>query len=164
MNLCDIPMDEAKAVLNTIKDTKPNVQSAKRHPEYMEDRHYYEEILRSEFTKKGGIITRKSPHYMVVEHSPWLSTWFENVTYVKIPIEEFDLKTVSFTYGDSHPTFSPRITDGKEYRKKLYTYDEILEIIDKYGFPQDWNDDGKYGPERYIEAHIWCDDTIDRYR
>lgn len=164
MNLSDIPMDEAKTVLNTIKDTKPNVQSAKRHPEYMEDRHYYEEILRTEFTKKGGIITRKSPHYMVVEHSPWLSTWFENTSYIKIPIEEFDLKTVSFTYGDSHPTFSPRITDGKEYRKKLYTYDEILNIIDKYGLPQDWNDDGKYGPERYVEAHIWSDDTIDRYR
>ena len=50
-----------------------------------------------------------------------------------------------------------------EYRKKLYTYDEILEIIQKYGLPQDWNDDGKYGPERYIEAHIWSDDVIKEY-
>ena len=33
----------------------------------------------------------------------------------------------------------------------------------KYGLPQDWNDDGKYGPERYIEAHIWSDDVIGRY-
>lgn len=164
--MSDIPMDEAKAVLNKIKDSKPNAQSAKRHPEYMENRHYYEDILRTEFTKKGGVIMRKAPHYMVVEHSPWLSTWFENSSYIKIPIEEFDLKTVSFTYGDSHPTFSPRNTqsDGKEYRKKLYTYEEIIKIIEKYGLPQDWNDDGKYGPERYIEAHIWCDDTIDRYR
>lgn len=166
LNLSDIPMNEAQAILNQIKTSKPNVQSAKRHMEYMEDRHYYEDILRTEFTKKGGIIMRKAPHYMVVEHSPWLSTWFENSSYIKIPIEEFDLKTVSFTYGDSHPTFSPRNTqsDGKEYRKKLYTYEGILQIIEKYGLPQDWNDDGKYGPERYIEAHIWCDDTINRYR
>jgi hypothetical protein len=35
-----------------------------------------------------------------------------------------DLSTVSFTYGDSHPTFNDRVNDGKEYRKKLYTYDE----------------------------------------
>lgn len=62
------------------------------------------------------------------------------------------------------PTFSPAITDGKEYRKQLYTYDEILKIIDKYGLPQDWNDDGRYGPERYIEAHVWSDETIDKYR
>jgi hypothetical protein len=166
VNLSDIPMDEAKAILNTIKETKPNVQSAKRHPEYMENRYYYEEILRTEFAKKGGIISRKSPHYMVIEHSPWLSTWFENSAYIKIPLEEFDLKTVSFTYGDSHPVFSPRVNkmDGKEYRKRLYTYDEILEVIKKYGLPQDWNNDGTYGPERYIEAHIWGDETIGKYR
>jgi hypothetical protein len=103
---------------------------------------------------------------MVVEHSPWLSSWFENCNFVKIPIEEFGLKTVSFTYGDSHPTFSPRPRedDWKEYRRKLYTYEEILRLIEKYGLPQDWNDDGKHGPERYIEAHIWSDETINRYR
>ena len=111
----------------------------------MQARIHYEEILRTEFEKKGGILKRKSPHYMVVEHSPWLSTWFENSAFIKIPIEEFDLRTISFTYGDSHPTFSDRINDGKEYRKKLYTYEEILGIIDKYGLPQDWNDDGRYG-------------------
>ena len=45
--------------------------------------------------------------------SPWLSTWFENSGFLKIPIEEFHLRKVSFTYGDSHPTFSPRINNGK---------------------------------------------------
>ena len=59
--------------------------------------------------------------------------------------------------GDSHPTFSDRVNDGKEYRKKLYTYDEILGVIEKFGLPQDWNPDGKYGPEQYVEAHVWSD-------
>ena len=162
-NLSDLNSEEANQILREIAASKPEVQCAKRHPGYMKDRVYYENILRIEFEKKGGLITRKVPHYMVVEHSPWLSTWFENSTFIKIPIEEFDLRTVSFTYGDSHPTFSDRVNDGKEYRKKLYTYEEILEIIEKYGLPQDWNDDGKYGPERYIEAHIWSDDVIGKY-
>ena len=35
--------------------------------------------------------------------------------------------------------------------------------IRKYGLPQDWNDDGKHGPERYIEAHVWSDRTVERY-
>jgi len=143
---------------------KPNSQSAQRHDKYMEYRHKCEDIIRSEFAKIGGIMNRRSPHYMVIEHSPWLSTWFENSAFIKIPIEEFDLRTISFTYGDSMPAFSPTINDGKEYRKKLYTNDEILKIIDKYGLPQDWNDDGKYGPERYIEVHIWSDETINKYR
>ena len=162
-NLSDLTTEEANKVLKEIATTKSNVQCAKRSADYMQARVYYENILRSEFQKKGGLIRRRVPHYMVVEHSPWLSTWYENSSYIKIPIEEFDLRTISFTYGDSHPTFSDRVNDGKEYRKKLYTYDEILEVIEKYGLPQDWNDDGKYGPERYIEAHIWSDYVIGRY-
>ena len=162
-NLSDLSIEEAKAVLSELKSTKPNSQSAQRHDKYVEYRRNCENIIRTEFTKKGGIIKRASPHYMTIEHSPWLSTWFDNCDYIKIPIEEFDLRTVSFTYGDSMPTFSPSINDGKEYRMKLYTYSEILDIINKYGLPQNWNDEGKYGPERYIEAHIWSDETIGKY-
>lgn len=42
-------------------------------------------------------------------------------------------------------------------------YNEILEIIKKYGYPQDWNKDGKFGPERYIEVHVWSDETLGKY-
>ncbi len=163
MNISDLPYDEAIAIMKKIKESRPTTQCAGRHPDYVKDRRNYEEILRTEFLKKGGIIKRKAPHYMTVEHSLWLSSWFEDCDYIKIPIEDFDLKTLSFTYGDSHPTFSPRITDGKEYRKQLYTYDEILKIIEKYGLPQDWNNDGKFGPERYVEVQIWSNETIERY-
>ena len=52
---------------------------------------------------------------------------------------------------------------GKEYRKKLYNYEEIQDIIARYGLPQDWNDDGHQGPERYIEVHVWSDEVIGRY-
>lgn len=165
-NLSELPREEANTIIQEIKTKKPNVQCATRDDEYMFRRHMYEDILRKEFLKKGGTVNRVFPHYMVVEHSAWLATWFENSDFIKIPIDEFDLSTVSFTYGDSHPTFSPwpRDDDWKEYRRKLYTYSEILEIIDKYGLPQDWNNDGKLGPERYIEAHIWDDKTINTYR
>lgn len=166
MNLSDLSNDEANSILNNIRETKPTAQSAQRDSEYMFRRRMYEDIIKKEFIKKGGIVKKDVPHYMVVGHSPWLSTWFENCAFLKISIAEFDIKTISFTYGDSHPTFSPwpREDDWKEYRRKLYTYDEILDVIEKYGLPQDWNNDGKYGPERYIEAHIWSDDIINEYR
>ena len=154
VSLSDLTIDKANAVLDKIRITKPNAQSAVRHSGYMERRYEIEEILKEEFTNKGGAVRRKSPHYMVVEHSPWLSTWFENSAFIRIPIEEFDIKTISFTYGDAFPVFSNNRhkMDDKEYRRKLYTYDEILQLIDKYGLPQDWNNDGQFGPERYIEA------------
>jgi len=79
---------------------------------------------------------------------------------LKVPIENLDIRSICFTYGDSMPTFSDRVNDGKEYRKTVYTYEEILKIIEKYGLPQDWNDDGKYGPERYIEATVWSDEGL----
>ena len=81
---------------------------------------------------------------------------------MKISADEFDKDTLSFTYGDSMPTFG--INDGKEYRHKVYTYDEIPKIIEKYGLPQDWNDDGKFGPERYMEVQIWSDGPISKYK
>lgn len=34
VNLSDLPIDEAKLILDTIKITKPNSQSAKRHDKY----------------------------------------------------------------------------------------------------------------------------------
>ena len=117
-------------------------------------------ILRAEFRKKGGKIEREVPHYLVVGECPWLQSWFEDCDHIVIDTADLDLSTVSFTYGDSHPTFSDRVNDGKEYRKKLYTYDEILGVIEKYGLPQDWNPDGKHGPERYVEAHVWSDRGI----
>lgn len=164
LNLSDLELAEANKLMEEFRRERPDSYCAKRPTEYMANRLYYENILREEFQKKGGKMQRKVPHYMVVEPCKWLRSWYENSAYIKIPIQEFDLQTLSFTYGDSHPTFSDRVNDGKEYRKKLYMYDEILEIIDKYGLPQDWNEDGQFGPERYIEVHVWSDETINRYR
>ena len=162
-SLTNIPPEEAKAVIEKIREERPDSLCARRDDQYVQKRRNCEAILRREFAAKGGLMEKDSPHYMVVEFSPWLSTWFEQSEYIRIPIEEFDLRTVSFTYGDSMPTFSDRCADGKEYRKKLYTYEEILKVIEKYGLPQEWNDDGKFGPERYIEAHVWSDMPVARY-
>ena len=156
--------EESESILERIKALRPDSMCAKRDKDYIEKRRRCEAILRREFIAKGGKAELTTPYYMVVEHSLWLSTWYEQCGIVKIPIEEFDVRTLSFTYGDSMPTFSPLVNDGKEYRRQLYTYDEITGIIEKYGLPQDWNDDGSHGPERYIEVHVWSDETIKRYR
>lgn len=163
-SLTALPFDKAVSVLEENKSKYPDSFCAKRDATYISKRVRCEALVKEGFAKKGGNIKIPSPHYMVLGHSPWLSTWYEQGDYIKIPIEEFDLSTLSFTYGDSMPTFSDRVNDGKEYRKTVYTYEEILEIIKKYGLPQDWNDDGKYGPERYIEVHVWSDNPISKYR
>lgn len=154
---------EAFDVLEKIKIERPDSLTAGRDRDYITKRMNCERTVRSEAANKGIIMDIASPYYLVVEHSPWLATWFEDPGVIKIPIEEFDTRKLSFTYGDSMPTFSPLITDGKEYRKKVYTYEEILDIIAGYGLPQDWNNDGSQGPERYIEVQVWTDEPIRRY-
>lgn len=164
-NLSALTREDADRVIRKIKETKPKSQCASRDEDYMFRRRMYEDIMRKEFVKKGGIIRRQAPHYMVVEPCDWLESWFVNSGRIEIPVEAFDMKSVSFTYGDSHPTFSPwpREDDWKEYRRKIYTYEEILALIETYGLPQNWNPDGQFGPERYIEAQVWYDGTIEQY-
>lgn len=160
--LSDLSEREADRILSILR-ARGTTFAAKRSLDYMKQRRELEAMARELFIKKGGIPTRRAPHYMVVEPCEWLKNWYTEGLFVKIPIEEFDFLTISFTYGDMFPTFSNKIKDGKEYRKKLYLYPEILELIQKYGLPQKWNADGKFGPERYIEVQIWSDETIKKF-
>jgi hypothetical protein len=38
-------------------------------------------------------MSRDFAHYMVLGHSPWLSTWHENSCSLIIPLDEFDINT-----------------------------------------------------------------------
>ena len=160
-SLTSIPWEEAKRVLEKIRQERPDSFCAQRDGEYITRRLNCEARLRKEFLAIGGVTDIDSPHYMVLGESRWLSTWYEQSDCIKIPVEKFDISKISFTYGDSMPTFN--FKDGKEYREKVYDYEGILKVIEKYGLPQEWNDDGRYGPERYVEAHVWTDDVIKDY-
>ncbi len=162
-SISDLPDEEAESVLRRIRTEKPDAFMAKRPEDYVKKRRYFEGILREEFLKKGGLIERDTPHYFVVEAVPFFEKWYEQTAYVEVDAESLDLRTVSFTYGDSHPTFSGKVKDGKEYRNRLYTYDEIIKIIDKYGLPQIWNPDFKHGPEGYVEVQVWSDRGLERW-
>ena len=162
-NLSDMTPEDAEVLLERIQRERPGSMCAKRDETYMRKRRANENIIRTKFLEAGGRTERSAPHYMVLGHCPWLLSWFEQPAYLRIPVSEFDLSAVSFTYGDSFPTFSPRVNDGREYRRKVYDYEGIKKIIEKYGLPQIWNSDGSHGPERYIEACVWSDETISRY-
>lgn len=162
-SLTALPDEEAGRMLDTIRKEHPGSMCAARDDTYIDKRRRCESLIRREFAAKGGRPELDVPYYMTAGHSPWLASWYEDSGSIRIPADEFDPMTVSFTYGDSMPTFSPRVNDGKEYRRKVYTFDEIHEIIEKYGFPQEWNADGKYGPERYIEVHVWSSEIVQKY-
>ena len=162
-SLTALPPDEADRVHDQIKSERPDSFCAVRDEEYLERRRKCEAVVRERFIAAGGLADTDTPHYMVVGECPWLLSWYEQGDYIRIPVEEFDTGKLSFTYGDMMPVLSPGARGGRDLHDRVFTYDEILDVIDEYGLPQDWNADGTHGYERYIEVHVWTDEPVMTY-
>lgn len=133
--------------------------------EYISRRLKTEQKLYDLFKAKGGKPQRMHPYYLTLEAC---DKWFFGRKHcfgsLAFDISEFDANAISFTYGDSIPTFMDEYDDGKEYRKKVYTLEEIKDLIKRYGLPQEWNPMEEHGPENYIEVQVWSDQPIISYR
>jgi hypothetical protein len=160
-NLSCLSIVEATRVSNAIKHTG-RIFASKRSDDYLTIRRDLEKQARDQFILKGGNPENLYPHYMTLEACSWLETWYEHPCSIQMDWNEFSADSISFTYGDLFPTM--RYEDHKPYRKQVYTKDEIIHIIEQFGLPQDWNQSGGKGPERYIEVQIWDENIIKRYR
>jgi len=170
--LTDLTVDDARKFVSeeaAIKSTKNTDVEG-----FLRMRYDCDARLRKEFAARGGKITRQNPVYMMLgEHSSW-ATAYEKPVMIKIPLAEIDPTAVSFTYGDSFIVLNPGKFESKEYWGKVYFRDEILELISRIGYPPqveyDFKNENytKYSPVAdhllYVEAHVWCDELLDRYR
>ena len=129
---------------------------------YPELRERTEAELRRLFLMKGGRPETEHPYYMVLGNC---DRWFKGEkgfrASICIPLEDFDPSCVSFTYGDSIPVMNGMVSG--EYAGELYTLDGILELVQRIGLPQDWNQLCEHGPECYIEAQIWSERPFRKY-
>ena len=118
---------------------------------FLQKRYDRDKKLRDMFISHGGKPTRTTPVYMMLgEHKQWESA-YENLAVIKIPLEEFDRLSVSFTYGDSFAIFNPSLFGKEEYWNRLYFVDEIKDSHINHHL-------------KYVEAHVWSDDVLDKYR
>jgi hypothetical protein len=155
VNLSDIPIAEAEACLAQIRKAGQTLAS-QRSVDYLSIRKQLEAEVRNLFIQKGGKPARKHPHYMILGSCPWVLSWYQDGRELRIPLDQFSSKNISFTYGDTFPAM--RYQDDRSYRGQVYCLEELPGLVLQFGLPQDWNPDGKLGPDRYIEAQIW-DDT-----
>jgi len=160
VSLSDLSDEDAEEVLEMLRE-EAKVFASRRPEEYLESRWGIETLLRHLFMQKGGQPRRAHPHYMVLGECPWLKSWYPKGRELQIPLSYFSREVISFTYGDTFPAM--RTKDGKPYRGRIYMLDELPALIEEFGLPQDWNADGQFGPERYIEAHIWDNAPIVRF-
>jgi len=154
VNLSDLPIKDAEKIQANIKQ-EGAVFASKRDEDYLVVRRRLEDRVRSLFISKGGRPVRERPHYMTLGSCQWMLNWYVDGRELSILLSTFSKEVISFTYGDTFPAM--RCKDGKPYRGRVYTLDEIAEVVYLYGLPQDWNSDGSKGPDRYIEAQIWTD-------
>lgn len=160
-SLSDLEMARAELVLEEIRRQGQRFAS-KRPADYLANRLAVEKQVRALFTARGGRPRRAHPHYFILGESSWLKSWYIEGKCIQISITDLAPECVSFTYGDSYPAM--RFKDGKPYRGKVYTFAELPSLVEQYGLPQEWNPEGDLGPERYIEAQVWYDEIIQRYR
>ncbi len=160
LSITDLPLHEAKVLEGQLREDK-SLFASKRADDYLLIRRELEQVARNLFIEKGGKPIRTTPQYMTLGQCPWIKEWYREGQQLEIHIDEFDEGTISFTYGDLFPTM--RYQDGKPYRRKIYTLDEIYLLIKEYGMPQEWNANGDQGPERYIEVQIWDDKPLLKY-
>jgi len=171
-SISSLPFSEAEKVLHALREKNEHLV----HPNikwFLEWRYNIDKTVRDNFIAIGGKPVRTAPVYFSLGANKGIGTWFENAAVIKIPIEEIDLATVSFTYGDTLAVFNSKLDTGEEWWGKVYAYDGILKIIDKYGYPEDVEYDGAKGilPKdkslghylKYIEAHVWCDEVFNRH-
>lgn len=152
LNLSMLDLDKAEKLLEKIRQEN-NRFASKRDKNYLTFRAALEEKIRDLFIQKGGKPVRHKPHYMILGSCPWLLDWYVDGASISFPLNKIPTDQISFTYGDSFPAM--RYEDGSPYRKCVYRLEELPSLISKYGLPQDWNPEGKLGPDRYIEAQIW---------
>jgi len=159
-NLSSLPEDESASVLEKLRQ-RGNVFASNRSIDYLIIRKELESKARKMFIAKGGKPRNNFPHYMILGECKWVQEWYSHGCEIRIELDQFDPNSVSFTYGDLFPTM--RYKDGKPYRGIIYLRSEIFNLIEEFGFPQQWNKDGLNGPERYIEAQVWDDEVINKY-
>ena len=171
MPLTALDINEAKKIL-----LEQKAAGRFHHPdidEFLQRRYARDKLLREMFIKRGGKPERTAPVYMMLgEHKQWESA-YEKPAVIKIPLSEFDPLTISFTYGDSFAVLDPSLFGHEEYWNKIYFVDEILQIIDRLGFPPYVEYDFKRGiyPTdkhinhhlKYVEAHVWSDTVLSKY-
>ncbi|GHU36503.1 hypothetical protein FACS1894105_06960 [Clostridia bacterium] len=148
--LCSIPYEQAISISHKKYHTHDD------RIYYLKQRMMFEELMLKSFIKKGGDPQKRYAYYFTINEKGFLETYFKNPDYLIVPVSCFDPKTISFTYGDSFYTYTRK--DSHPTSRKVYTLNEIIEIIELYG--TEFPDDQWYG---FIEMQVWDDQTIRSY-
>ncbi len=159
---------DALKIISNLQQRNGLVYRRFKNPEnYLKFRRETETWLRNEFIDKGGKPASSYPCYFVINRSIWIETGYAgNFNKLEIPISDFDLQQISFTYPDSMVSYWLKTQTDKnyhqsEYHGRVFLLDEILKLINRLGIPdREWQTQSHRKYDLFIEAQVW--NIIDR--
>jgi hypothetical protein len=164
-DLCD---DE---IILFMRQNFPGHEWFHAHPEKrIANRREIETWLFDNFVLAGGEPKTRHPCYFTLGKSAFLRERGSYDAEIEIPLGLFSSKNVSFTYPDSFfSSWLGRNKDDELYNQELngriFTIDEVLDLLSKNKIPEDGQMDTAYGYqfEFYIEAQVWDWDVLSDY-
>ena len=169
--LTTLTHDEARTVLlkRSFSDLPENFIDG-----FIRKRFAFDTMLRDKFISIGGKPIRSAPVYFTLGANAGMTTWFNEPVFIKIPAADFDPDRVSYTYGDSFAALNPELDTGEDWWGNVYRHNDILKLIEKYGWPEDppYHMGKRVFPKdrhinrclKFVEAHVWDDSVLDKYR
>ena len=137
---------------------------------YLFFRPYTENKIRERFIAKGGKPTLQSPRYFSLGPTKWFLDWYENPALIQVALEDIPSDLISFTYPDSmmslliaEDRFEPFMKFKQPYHGEVFRLDELPELIDTYGFPDEDDPDNQEYGNRIIEAQVWDIELLEPY-
>lgn len=156
VSLNDLPFEEANRI-KKIHCERNKIGFFYAEDDYLMHRREIEKWIYNQLIEKGGHPKCSVPIYMVLGESP--KGEFDirvdiqkDAREFRIPIKMLDMKSVSFTYPDSmyeleYDEFGSIICGKRTNTPKVYTFDEILELVRRYNVYSEYL--------HYIEAQVW---------
>lgn len=133
---------------------------------YLAERKKVETALYEGFVGKGGAPRTRHPLYLVLGRPKWTERVADPATLATsdellVPLRIIPRDVISFTYPDS--MVSAFMVEQKkpeyyepEYHGKVFTLDEIREILERKGMPgEGWETKMPVHLAHYIEAQVW---------
>lgn len=128
-----------------------------------------ENWLLDQFVLSGGEPKTNHPCYLTLGKSAFLRESGAYDAEIEIPLQLFSSKNISFTYPDSFFSESlSRRRDHELYNSelngRLFTIDEVLDLLTQNKFPQNVQMDTPYYKfDFYIEAQVWDYDILNNF-
>lgn len=174
LSLSNVQEDELSNVLRVLQNER---RTGEHHrvfgQKYVAMRRIAETRLREQFVHQGGRPERSTPHYFILEESPWFRGLAADMQAIRLPIAALPSDQTSVTYGDSFETtgvaadFGYGSADRRSYHDRVFRLDELPSLLGTLGLrtgDAEADYEGyEHRPIDYIEVQLWSDEPVAGY-